>query len=45
MVENCSKTGIYEEAIDKLWLITKSLKKSGLKEVSLKAPIKNRNTN
>ena len=35
MVENCSKTGIYEEAIDKLWLITKSLKRNGVKEVCI----------
>lgn len=34
-IENCSKTGMYGEAIDKLWLITKSLKRNGEKEVYL----------
>eukprot|EP00826_Nyctotherus_ovalis_P051410 TRINITY_DN641_c0_g4_i4.p4 TRINITY_DN641_c0_g4~~TRINITY_DN641_c0_g4_i4.p4 ORF type:complete len:130 (-),score=38.97 TRINITY_DN641_c0_g4_i4:1648-2037(-) len=32
-IESCTKTSDYDEAIDKLWLITKSLKKDGVKEV------------
>ena len=32
VVENCSRTDIYEEANDKLWLIVRSLKKDNLKE-------------
>lgn len=34
-IENCSRTGKYEDAIDKLWLVVKSLKKDGEKEVEL----------
>ena len=29
MIESCSKTGVYEEAADKLWLVTKSIKQDG----------------
>ena len=32
-IENCSATGIYEESIDKLWLVTKTLKTDGIAEV------------
>ena len=38
-IESCSKTGICEEVIDKLWLITKSLKRNGKKEVIKKLSI------
>eukprot|EP00826_Nyctotherus_ovalis_P065461 TRINITY_DN9626_c0_g2_i34.p1 TRINITY_DN9626_c0_g2~~TRINITY_DN9626_c0_g2_i34.p1 ORF type:complete len:277 (-),score=58.36 TRINITY_DN9626_c0_g2_i34:693-1523(-) len=31
-IENCSRTGKYEDAIDKLWLIIKSLQRDGEKE-------------
>jgi len=32
-IESCAKTGDYDEATDKLWLVTKSLKRNGVKEV------------
>lgn len=32
-IENCSRTGKYEDAIDKLWLIIKSLQRDEEKEV------------
>ena len=35
IVENCSRTGKYEDAIDKLWLVIKSLKRDETKEVNL----------
>lgn len=33
IIDNCSKTSDYEEATDKLWLITKSLKDDGQSQV------------
>lgn len=33
LIENCSRTGVYEEGTDKLWLITRSLKLNGEKQV------------
>lgn len=35
IIQNCSKTDIYSEANDKLWLIIRSLKKNDVKEVLL----------
>lgn len=32
-IETCSTTGVYEEAIDKLWLVTKAIKTNDKKEV------------
>ena len=33
LIENCAKSELYDEGADKLWLITKSLKRDGVKEV------------
>ena len=32
-IENCSTTGIYDESIDKLWLVLNEMKVHGIKEV------------
>jgi hypothetical protein len=32
-VESCAKTSDYDESNDKLWLVIKSLKRNGIKEV------------
>lgn len=36
LIESCSKTGRYEDATDKLWLIINSLKRDNVKEVLLR---------